>query len=431
MAQKHFRLLDLPPELVGHVYSYLEDDFYSKRPACRALLPYTRRNRFRVVNLSKSTPILSFLDFFGCGLSCLEWKEPTEPSPLVQDLALLVKELYVGAIRGVFDADETARRIARAVSFMRNITKAEVGDQAVLSEVLRLGKRGGFGRLEELKVDIESVVTADLFDSDHLGTLSSFPALERLTLDLEFLMVQPMSSSTHDYPSVPHLTTLHIKQWGPFANSEPVHIFVSRLLNLQSFSLELTTDSNPSRLLECLPSTLRSLCVAYYPELDSAELATNVDAVIPRFTTLHSLTLGVALFSQSSAFYDLLQTHLPSLRTFEITNYELFEVNTANLIPFVRARGGPAGQLKRVVIDTVCGGPYGGMGYQEALELEEVTQEAGVELGGSIRAALQVENEREWAEYYLYQRSSGMSHEDAVALCDGPTSEDEDEEEEE
>ncbi|GAA5908611.1 hypothetical protein JCM6882_003692 [Rhodosporidiobolus microsporus] len=375
MAQKHFRLLDLPPELVGHVFSFITCESAAKRPICRSLLPFTRRHLLDFVGILNDSQASRLVDL----LDCVDVSKKPQTGAT---LALNVRRLWLSII--FQDLEETlVQQLAHAIGLMRNLEIMAIDHSTIVKGVFRHHR--DFQRLKSLDVSVENDFIPQFFDEDQIGSLSNCAALEQIDINLSVPADAANSPAPPGFPSLPQIGSVTVGISGSFATFLPLTTFLSHLPNLEKF-------------------------VDYYQDEDY-DFHTEIDSALFRFTKLESLTLGGGVFSQSPTFYSLLCVHLPSLRNLKIAHLEHFEVNASSLIPYVRARGGSAHSLVRLEIDTcrlfhigilpsdnptlpaVVNGSFrlngtqrwrfpvwtDGMGFEDALELSRVADKAGVE----------------------------------------------------
>ncbi|GAA6031199.1 hypothetical protein JCM8097_004057 [Rhodosporidiobolus ruineniae] len=444
------QLLDLPPELLAHVFSLVNSyDQAGKRPICRALLPFTRRNLFDRVYLNCPSRLVLFSHLIA-PRSKREVRSLKASLDGDVPLGRLVRELHVCAVEFEEDDDDdedgkrgdshvqNVRRIFSAVKHVEDLWL----DGSALVKILFPSKRLWlFPNLRRLYlIDLNSE-HADLYDMGFLSRLRRFKGLRKLAYELEQNPDDPdpelaSPATVRRFSSLERIEDLDLTA-GPSLSTEHAASFVSHFSGLQRLRITMTDLAILSLFFQHVSNTLTSLHVAfdYRLEMGADDTGVVIDPHLSRFVHLEHLSLGTKTFSLR-LLRTLLAASLP-LQSLTLDCRDKPDFDASFLLAFVSARGGAAHSLRSIALDAfyaeagrrpshhpdredVSAGSFDFDGYwslpswtrafsyDDAKELVRVAEAGVVKLEGSILEAIEVHELMLEEEKYLEGRKDDV-----------------------
>ncbi|GAA6031198.1 hypothetical protein JCM8097_004056 [Rhodosporidiobolus ruineniae] len=453
------RLLDLPPELLALVFSFVGlYDKAGKRPVCRALLPYTRRNLLERVTVY-SPPRLDRLS------RLLRPRHKSEVDSLDASLhgdvplGLHVRELDLPRIPSprkrrhviVDDSDEEEeeeeeeersieaelKAIRRILSAVKHVEILQIAGSATLEILFPSKRTWAFPRLHSLRllsVDSEYVKA---YDMSVLGRLRRFPALKSLEYrvrhhwenpDLELVSLVPVRAVL----PLPKIETLELSAGVSLSMPQAAN-FVSHFSSLQNLNLSLHDLAELTSFFASLPVTLTSLTVAFdcALEIGPDDPGIVINPHLTRLVRLESLILGIRTWS--SGLFRVLSTSLPRLEVLSLECGEDPDLDASRLIRYLSSCGGYVRNLRHLSLDAfstyVDFVPSEGLddfvsnsgvydleaswtlpgwtrtfSYEHAKEIVAVAEARGVRLDGSMLEAIEVHEMRDREERFLQEK---------------------------
>ncbi|GAA6031201.1 hypothetical protein JCM8097_004058 [Rhodosporidiobolus ruineniae] len=440
------QLLDLPPELLAHVFGLIDSyDEAGKRPICRALLPFTRRNLLDRVYLNSPFRLVIFSDLIA-PRSKREVRSLKASLGGDVPLGRLVRELHVCAVE--FDEDDeddeeeskrgdsqvqSVRRIFSAVKHVEDLWL----DGSALVKILFPSRRLWlFPKLRHLVLlDVDSEY-ADVYDMGILNRLRRFKGLKKLTYAIEQNSEVASPAALRRFSSLEHIEELELGV-GLSLSTKQAANFVSHFSGLKRLRITMTDLAVLSLFFQNVSTTLTSLHVAfnYGLEMGADDTGVVIDPHLSRFVHLEHLSLGTKTFSLR-LFRTLLAASLP-LKSLTLDCRDEPDFDASFLLAFVAARGGPARSLRSIALDAfyaeagrrpshhpdredVSAGSFDFDGYwslpswtrafsyDDAKELVRVAEAGVVKLEGSILEAIEVHELMLEEEKYLEGRKDDV-----------------------
>ncbi|GAA6031203.1 hypothetical protein JCM8097_004059 [Rhodosporidiobolus ruineniae] len=445
------QLLDLPPELLAHVFGLIDSyDKSGKRPICRALLPFTRRNLLDRVDLATRSRLCQF-----SRLVAPRSKREVRSLKASLDgdvpLGHLVRELNVWAVESDQDDDDEGEECKRGDSHVQNVRRIFSAvkhvedlwlDGSALLKILFPSKRLWlFPKLRRLSlIDVDSEY-ANLYDMGFLSRLRRFKGLRKLVYELEQNPDDPdpelaSPATVRRFSSLERIEDLDLTA-GPSLSTEHAASFVSHFSGLQRLRITMTDLAILSLFFQHVSNTLTSLHVAfdYRLEMGADNTGIVIDPHLSRFVHLEHLSLGAKTFSLR-LLPTLLAAPLP-LKSLTLDCRDEPNFDASFLLAFVAARGGAARSLRLLALDAfyaeagrrpsqypdredVSAGSFDFEGYwslpswtrafsyDDAKELVRVAEAGEVKLEGSILEAIEVHELMLEEEKYLEGRKDDV-----------------------
>ncbi|GAA6031205.1 hypothetical protein JCM8097_004060 [Rhodosporidiobolus ruineniae] len=299
------QLLDLPPELLAHVFSYFEDhEKAAKRPICRALLPFTRRNLLARVQLGNFRP-QRFNRFSRLLQPQKKHEAASLRATLVGDVPLghHVRELYIPNLDKQWQGApyvDRAPTIKRILAELKELEVLSVAGSDMAELLLPVADTWVFLKLRRLHLLELDPNRVGLYDMDFLDRLRRFPSLKWLEHsfstyadDPEELHAEPATALNVD--PFGGIDTLALCAGHSLSTSQAAN-FISHFTNLRTLHLSIVEGLSLFSFFGAVPSQLVHLKIEYNVEVERATIhddrALLLTGHITRFTGLESLYLG-------------------------------------------------------------------------------------------------------------------------------------------
>ncbi|BGP39150.1 hypothetical protein JCM10449v2_003088 [Rhodotorula kratochvilovae] len=412
------RFDDLPPELVGVMWSFLGRNHAARRHVCKVTVPYVRLSSFGETRIFGRGRLLAFDRLLG------------GPDPPV--FSALSRSILDDTHLGHYVTDLSLSTIA--YSEVRDKTNETAAALRILVRCEKLQSLGvdhsGALHLHLCDLDGEHV---PLFDMKCFVHLRRFPSLRTVHICINWDRGEETEvvARPRKVPEILQVKSLHLFAGETLSTSGAAN-FIAHFPRLETLELTVRGAVDVGPFLQACPTSIKDLIVQLPDDGDDEDPAPlNIDADLARFVNLTHLTLGRCTYAPSCEVFPILATHLPHLSS--LTLLHDTPLVAAKLLPFVRSRGGPSGALKCLVIDSFFGHAYPrpssepdradvrdgtfsfpgnwtlprwtrAFTHADARELLALAKKVGVELTGSIFEAIEVEELRVREEAYVQER---------------------------
>ncbi|GAA6054154.1 hypothetical protein JCM3770_003222 [Rhodotorula araucariae] len=419
------RFDDLPPELVGAIWSFLGTDTARRRHLCKTAVPYVRCANLGRTYIHSPEQLFAFDRLL----------KPLANAPLdAQHLGHYVEELFCPEIEYSRHKPSEIAATRRILERCDKITSL-CGNNSGLLRVLLPAKRGTlrFPYLERLLIDDLDGTFSPLFDMERFAHLRRFPSLRAVALHVSWEWDEDLESVARPLkvPDILHVESLALTA-ADVLSAPGTANFVAHFARLKCLVLTVRGAVELGSFLQACPTSIRDLTVQLPEDWDDDDpVPLNIDADLARFVNLTHLTLGALTYAPTCELFPILAAHLTHLSTLTLLDNTPLVAN--KLLPFVRARGGPLHSLQRVVIQSfwvhahpvpsavpertdVRDGTFSfsrlwtlarwtrAFTYAHARELLVLAKIAGVKVEGMILEAVAVEELRVREEAYLQER---------------------------
>ncbi|GAA5843995.1 hypothetical protein JCM9279_003695 [Rhodotorula babjevae] len=348
---------NVPIELVRHIWSFLAFDPAGKRHLCRALVPLVRHHNLGWTCIMSKERLSNFA-------SLVERSDPLSRwFNAVKSVGESVRNLELYHIMSVLAVDPVAiRKALIPVNFiLRRCPEVEsltVHGQSAMPVLLSAPAFPSLNlpKLKKLSLYDVAARTGSLLLRGHFAHLRRFPALRDLVIDLDwdegdaFDSLQTAPPRTHGLSPVTSLSLYA----GESLVAPSAALFIADFAQLTRLEISLRAGVDLGPFLQACPVTLTVLTIHYCDELleeGDALVPLHVETDLARFVHLTDLKLGADIYSPTCELFRILSSHLPRLRTLTLERRTRLVAN--KLLNYVLARGGPARQLDKVVLDSI------------------------------------------------------------------------------
>ncbi|GAA6013981.1 hypothetical protein JCM10207_000193 [Rhodosporidiobolus poonsookiae] len=301
----------LPAELLTRIFELAyEDEHTTTGPLSRALLPFDRIERFKVVEVASKKQLEQLTE--------LVILNPYLPSSIKTiDFAFANAKEEPVSLHEHFDP-------ARFFSSMPRLASLAISGP---SSIFDLVLDSAFGRICPPRLASVSLVAPAKWESpsnpEHFRHLCSIPSITSLTLDIRRIDDRDLDEHQSEVPTrLCHLTHLSLK-----ANGNQLSLYASLARAcpaLKAFHIDdAFEEPDFSDVLGKLAGDLEDLKLETVVRFD--DYSEPCDQVFPHFTQLTDLYLGEGIFDHNTLFFNLCL--LPSLTRFTLARGAIVEAS--------------------------------------------------------------------------------------------------------